>query len=71
MNPEISIVVPLYNAEKYIAECIDSILEQTFEDFELIIVDDKSTDQKFRRVFISKSWTENISRQVRLFHGSR
>ena len=50
MNPEISIVVPLYNAEKYIAECIDSILEQTFEDFELIIVDDKSTDRSLEIV---------------------
>ena len=43
--PAISIIVPVFNAEKYIATCIDSILNQTFEDFELIIVDDESSDR--------------------------
>lgn len=42
---KLSIVVPVYNVEKYLNQCIDSILEQTFTDFELIIVDDGSTDQ--------------------------
>ena len=40
----ISIVVPVYNVEKYLQRCIDSILAQTFPDFELILVDDGSTD---------------------------
>lgn len=40
----ISIVMPVYNAQKYIGECINSLLAQTFEDFELICVDDCSTD---------------------------
>ncbi len=39
-----SIVVPVYNVEKYLCECIDSILEQSFKDFELILVDDGSLD---------------------------
>ncbi len=43
-NPEISIIVPIYNREKYIKRCIDSILAQSFTDFELILVDDGSTD---------------------------
>ena len=42
--PEISIIIPVYNAAKYISRCIDSILNQSFEDFELIICDDGSKD---------------------------
>lgn len=42
--PEISIIVPVYQVEKYLNECIDSILAQTFTDFELILVDDGSPD---------------------------
>ena len=42
--PEISVIVPVYNTEKYLHRCIDSILAQTFTDFELILVDDGSTD---------------------------
>lgn len=43
-KPEISIIVPVYQVEKYLNECIDSILAQTFTDFELILVDDGSPD---------------------------
>lgn len=44
MNPFISVCVPVYNADLYLEECIKSILEQSFQDFELILVDDGSTD---------------------------
>lgn len=43
-NPILSIIVPVYNVEKYLNECIDSILNQTFQDYEIILVDDGSTD---------------------------
>lgn len=42
--PRLSIIVPVYNVEKYIHKCVDSILNQTFTDFELILVDDGSPD---------------------------
>lgn len=42
---EVSIIVPVYQVENYIRQCVDSILEQTFTDFELILVDDGSKDR--------------------------
>lgn len=42
--PEISIIIPMYNAEDYIVECIDSILAQSFQDFDIFLLDDGSTD---------------------------
>ena len=39
-----SVIVPIYNIEKYIRRCIDSVIGQTFADFELILVDDGSPD---------------------------
>ena len=44
MTPFVSIVVPVYNSEKTIARCIDSILNQTYKEFELILVNDGSMD---------------------------
>lgn len=45
MNPKISVIVPVYNVEKYLCSCIDSILAQTFTDFELLLIDDGSRDK--------------------------
>ena len=43
-NTKISVIVPVYNVERYIHECIDSILNQTFKEFELILIDNGSID---------------------------
>ena len=43
--PQVSIIVPVYKAEKYLHSCIDSILNQTFQDFEILLVDDGSPDR--------------------------
>ena len=47
-SPKISVVMPNYNCEKYIWEAIESILNQTFTDFEFIIIDDGSTDNSWK-----------------------
>ena len=44
-NPLISIIVPVYNKEAYLRECVDSILEQTYRRIEVVLVDDESTDK--------------------------
>lgn len=44
INPKVSVVIPAYNHEKYVGEAIQSVLDQTFRDFELIIINDGSTD---------------------------
>ena len=45
MTPEISIIVPIYKVEAYIHKCVNSILNQTFKNFELILVEDGSPDK--------------------------
>ena len=44
---KVSIGVPVYNVAEYLPQCFDSIIKQTFTDFEVIIVDDGSTDNSF------------------------
>ena len=43
--PKVSIIVRVYKAEKYLNRCVDSILAQTFTDFELLLIDDGSPDR--------------------------
>ena len=49
-NHKVSIITPLYNSEKYITEAIDSVLEQSYTNFELIIIDDCSQDNSVKAV---------------------
>lgn len=68
--PKISIIVPVYNAEKTLGRCVDSILNQPFKDFELILVDDGSKD---RSPIICDSYagiwqSGGVKPQIRVFH---
>lgn len=44
INPKVSVIVPIYNVEKYLDECMVSLLNQTLKDIEIILVDDESPD---------------------------
>ena len=44
MLPKVSVVVPIYNVEKYLNQCVDSLLNQTLKDIEIILVDDGTRD---------------------------
>ena len=78
---KISVIVPIYNAEKYLRRCIDSILAQTFTDFELLLIDDGSKDKsgeicdeyarKDKRVKVFHKANEGISatREFGILHG--
>ena len=63
--PEITILMPVRNGEKYITESIDSILKQTFTDFELLIMDDGSTDRTVERI---ERYTDERIRLIRRKH---
>ncbi len=56
MEPKVSVIMPIYNAQKYVKETIDGILNQTFEDFELLLINDHPTD---RTMEIVKSIKDN------------
>ena len=62
--PEISIIVPVYKVEKYLDRCVEAILEQTYTDFELILVDDGSPDNC---PIICDSWANKDSR-IKVIH---
>ncbi len=59
--PKISVIIPCYNQEKYIAEAIESVLAQTFESFEIIVVNDGSKDQSLE---IIKSYTSKYPNKI-------
>ena len=58
-QPVCSIILPVYNSERYLNRTITSVLQQTMADFELIAIDDCSTDQSLA---ILKRWAEKDSR---------
>ena len=64
MGVRVSVVIPVYNVERYLKECIDSVLAQTFDDYEIILVDDGSTDSSGK---ICDDYLE-IDNRIRVIH---
>ena len=62
-NPVISVIIPLYDAKEYIGKCLDSLLAQTFQKFEVIVVDDCSKDDS---VAIVKSYAPKFNERLKL-----
>lgn len=60
----ISIIIPIYNAEKYLSQCIDSVINQSYKDWELLLIDDGSEDQSG---IICNLYAERDNR-IRVFH---
>ena len=58
-RPKISIVSPVFNVEKFLARCLDSLVNQTLSDIEIILVDDKSSDKSLE---ICKEYAQKDSR---------
>ncbi len=54
LENKVSIIIPVHNSEKYLEECIESALNQTYQDIEIIAVDDGSTDNSLE-IYISNS----------------
>jgi glycosyltransferase involved in cell wall biosynthesis len=67
LKPDISILIPTYNGANYLETCLDSVLSQTFDNIEILVVDDRSTDATFE---ILKRYAATDQR-VRLFHNER
>ena len=61
--PKISVIVPVYNTEKYVEKCLKSIAEQKMNDLEIIIVNDGSTDNSET---IIKQWIEKNKENIKI-----
>lgn len=61
-NPEVSVIIPVYNVGEYLDTCVESLVQQTFRDFEILLINDGSTDDSSERC---RAWADKDSR-VRL-----
>nr|WP_249641571.1 glycosyltransferase family 2 protein [Lactobacillus gasseri] len=63
-SKKVSVIIPVYNDEKYLRQCVDSVLAQTYSDLEIILVDDGSTDHTPE---ICEKYREKYN-QIRVLH---
>ncbi len=68
MSDKVSIIVPVYNVEKYLDECVKSILAQTYTDIEIVLVDDGSKDTSGAMCDEFKTQDERIVVVLSLIH---
>ena len=62
---KVSIIVPVYNSEKYLSKCLDSLVNQTLEDIEIIVIDDKSQDKS--KEIINEYYAKQTKKIVPIF----
>lgn len=62
--PKVSVIIPVYNVEKYLAKCLDSVINQTFKDIEIICIDDCSTDSS-KDILLSYAKKDN---RIKVFY---
>ena len=65
MSVKVSVIIPAYNTEEYMAQCLESLLKQTLQEIEIVIVDDGSTD---KTLSILKQYEGQYSEKIRVFH---
>ncbi|MDO4870528.1 MAG: glycosyltransferase family 2 protein [Candidatus Saccharibacteria bacterium] len=61
-NQTVSVIIPFYNSEAYLNRAIESVVNQTYTDWEIILIDDKSTDNSLK---IAKKWVSK-NKQIKL-----
>jgi len=54
MNPLVSVIIPVYNVEKYLRRCLNSVIDQEYKNIEIILVNDGSTDNSLEMAISSK-----------------
>ena len=67
-TPAVSVIIPMYNAEKYIAECLESLLAQTLQDVEVILVNDCSTDGSRQ---VAENYLEKFGGRLKIFDNEK
>ena len=67
-NPAVSVIIPMYNAENFIGECLDSILAQTLKNYEIILVDDCSTDSSRS---VAESYLQKFDDRLKIYSNEK